>query len=67
MAEQIKSYPDGLEFYKGKDKLWYWRLESDNGNIIGSSSQGYHNLGECEYNAKSLGKSLTESNLLKSE
>ncbi|MBO2546086.1 DUF1508 domain-containing protein [Salegentibacter sp. BDJ18] len=66
MAEQIKSYPDGLEFYKGKDNLWYWRVTADNGNIIGSGSQGYHNHSECEYNAKSLGKSLTESKLLKS-
>lgn len=30
-----------LTIYKAKNKLWYWRLKSANGNILADSGEGY--------------------------
>lgn len=59
----IKSYE--VIFYKRGlfKKNWYWRIKADNGRIIGASSEGYRNLSDCKYNALSVGKSITLSNI----
>lgn len=60
--EEITAHPEGLEFYKsGLLRKWRWRITAGNGKIIGASSQGYYNLPECEYNAKSVAFSIGES------
>lgn len=35
-----------FEWYKGKDKLWYYRLKAGNGEILDRSSDGYKNKGD---------------------
>ena len=53
--------PYEIEFYRsGVLRKWRWRARClENGLITGMSSQSYWNRGECEYNAKRLGESLT--------
>ncbi|GFM33752.1 YegP family protein [Desulfovibrio subterraneus] len=43
------------EFYKDSNDKWRWRKTATNGNIVGSSSQGYVNKSDCIDNARSLG------------
>lgn len=30
-----------FEIYPGRDRKWWWRLKSANGQIVGGSCQGY--------------------------
>lgn len=30
----------GFEYYQGKDKQWYWRLKSRNGQVV-AQGEGY--------------------------
>jgi uncharacterized protein YegP (UPF0339 family) len=46
---------DKWEFYKDTKGEWRWRRISSNGNIVGSSSQGYVNKEDCIANAKRNG------------
>ncbi len=46
---------DKWEFYKDTENQWRWRCTAPNGNIIGSSSQGYVNKADCEGNARRNG------------
>lgn len=39
---------------------WRWRITASNGRIIGASTEGYINKGDCIYNAQSVGISLIE-------
>jgi|AntDeeMinimDraft_6_1070357.scaffolds.fasta_scaffold06415_2 uncharacterized protein YegP (UPF0339 family) len=56
---EVTSYPENLTFYRGGlFRKWRWRVTSNNGNIIGGSTQGYWNRGDCEYNAMSVSKSI---------
>ncbi len=45
---------DTITIYKSdKDSKWYWNRKcKDNGDIVGASSQGYHNKSDCEDNAE---------------
>jgi len=53
---------DKWEIYKDADEQWRWRRTAPNGNIIGSSSQGYSNKADCEGNAHRNGwKSKSKS------
>jgi len=47
-----------FSMYKDKAGKWRWRLESDNGRITGSSSQGYIDKADCETNAKHVARSI---------
>lgn len=35
--------------YKDKAEQWRWSFNAENGEIIGVSSEAYHNLVDCEY------------------
>ena len=48
-----------VDIYKDSKKEWRWKVESDNGNIIGSSTEGYKNKKDMISNIKSLGASLS--------
>jgi uncharacterized protein YegP (UPF0339 family) len=68
MEKEIKGYD--VIFYRTiwsglhLKKEWRWKIITDNGHNIGSSSEGYINKADCIYNAKSVGKSLTENNYI---
>ena len=57
----VSYYPDNVEFYLDKNQEWQWRVWSDNGNIIGGSTEGYKNRVDAEYNYCSLGLTIVES------
>lgn len=42
---------DKIEYYKDKAREWRWRRIAPNGEIVGSSSEGYKNKTECLNNA----------------
>lgn len=46
---------DLWEIYKDNANEWRWRRTAPNGNIVGSSSQGYVNKADCIANAKRNG------------
>ena len=46
---------DKWEFYKDAAGMWRWRRTAPNGEIVGSSSEGYHNRSDCEANARRNG------------
>ena len=46
---------DKWEFYKDTQSQWRWRRTASNGNIVGQSSEGYHNRADCESNARRNG------------
>ena len=43
---------DKWEFYKDKAGEWRWRRTAPNGEIVGASSEGYHNRSDCVDNAE---------------
>lgn len=49
-----------VDLYKDASKEWCWRVEADNGNVIGASSEGYKNKGDMVKNIKSLNESFTQ-------
>jgi len=46
---------DKWEFYKDKKEEFRWRRKSSNGNIVGSSSEGYASRHACGTNAERHG------------
>ncbi len=42
---------DKWEFYKDAAGEWRWRCTASNGEIVGASTEGYHNKSDCEDNA----------------
>lgn len=42
---------DKWEFYEDKKGEWRWRRKATNGNIVGSSCEGYKDKKDCEANA----------------
>lgn len=46
---------DKWEFYEDNGGKWRWRRTATNGNIVGASTEGYANKGDCEGNAKRNG------------
>lgn len=46
---------DRWEFYKDAAGEWRWRRIATNGEIVGSSSQGYVNKSDCIANAERNG------------
>jgi uncharacterized protein YegP (UPF0339 family) len=46
---------DKWEFYKDTAGEWRWRRTAPNGEIVGSSSEGYKNRSDCEDNARRNG------------
>lgn len=46
---------DKWEFYKDSANEWRWRRTAPNGRIVGASSQGYANKGDCIDNARRNG------------
>ena len=51
---------DKFEVYQDKGGDWRWRRTASNGNIVGSSCQGYANRSDCEANMN-RGPVLTDS------
>lgn len=43
---------DTITVYKDKAGEWRWTREASNGNIVGSSSEGYKNKQDCKDNAE---------------
>ena len=43
---------DTVEYYKDAKGEWRWRRKAPNGNIVGSSSEGYTSKQECVDNFK---------------
>ena len=56
-TESCKSPSNGdlWEIYEDKSDEWRWRRTSSNGNIVGSSSEGYKNKSDCKDNARRHG------------
>lgn len=46
---------DKWTFYRDTKGEWCWRRIAPNGNIVGSSSEGYKNRSDCEANARREG------------
>ncbi|MBO1318338.1 YegP family protein [Acanthopleuribacter pedis] len=46
---------DRWEFYKDNAGKWRWRRIAQNGQIVGSSTEGYSNRVDCESNARRNG------------
>ena len=46
---------DTWEFYKDHENKWRWRRTAPNGNIVGATTEGYSNKGDCEGNARRNG------------
>ena len=46
---------DTWDFYQDPQKLWRWTRTASNGRIVGASTQGYVNRGDCEDNARRNG------------
>lgn len=43
--------PDRVRVYKDHQGLWRWtRRDGGNSKIVGTSSEGYHNKGDCYQN-----------------
>jgi uncharacterized protein YegP (UPF0339 family) len=42
---------DRWEFYKDAKSEWRWRRVAGNNRIVGASSEGYKNRGDCVANA----------------
>ena len=55
MQENGLIRPDKWEFYKDKADEWRWRRTASNGEIVGASTEGYHNLEDCLENAERSG------------
>ena len=49
------SEKDKIEIYEDKRGEWRWRRKASNGQIVGSSSEGYKAQGDCEANAARQG------------
>lgn len=43
--------PDKWEVYKDDVQEWRWRRTAPNGEVVGASTEGYHNRLECLENA----------------
>ena len=50
-----KDLNDKWEFYKDVGHKWRWRRTTPNGNIVGTSTEGYVNKVDCEANASHNG------------
>jgi uncharacterized protein YegP (UPF0339 family) len=46
---------DKWEFYQDAQKMWRWRRIAPNGEIVGASTEGFHNRADCEANARRNG------------
>lgn len=46
---------DKWEFYQDANGDWRWRRIAPNGQIVGSSSEGYKNKSDCIANARRHG------------
>ena len=46
---------DKWEFYEDASGDWRWRRTAPNGRIVGASTEGYRNKGDCEDNARRNG------------
>ena len=45
---------DKWEFYKNAAGEWRWIRTAPNNEIVGASTEGYHNKSDCEANARRL-------------
>ncbi len=52
---------DKWEIYKDNAEEWRWRRTAPNGNIVGSSTEGYKNKMDCIANAERNGMDCTPS------
>jgi uncharacterized protein YegP (UPF0339 family) len=57
MIMDIVGEDDKWEFYQddNKRRKWRWRRTAPNGRIVGASTQGYADLGDCIENAQRNG------------
>lgn len=46
---------DKWEFYQDPKGDWRWRQTAANGKIVGASTEGYKNRGDCVANARLKG------------
>jgi len=46
---------DKWEFYRDAGGDWRWRRTAPNGEIVAAATEGYHNLSDCEANARRNG------------
>lgn len=46
---------DDWKIYKDADGKWRWTCTAANGKIVGASTEGYANRGNCVDNAKRFG------------
>ena len=49
------------EIYQDKAKEYRWRIESDNGEIVAASTEGYKNKSEAEKNLDSISMAVATS------
>lgn len=61
MLTCIGSNGDTWEIYEDTRGEWRWRRKARNGQIVGSSSEGYMNKSDCIANAERNGMDCTPS------
>ncbi len=50
---------DCFGVYEDEGGEWRWRVRAFNGEIVGASSEGYHDEAEAKHNAKRMQQYLT--------
>ena len=53
--------PENVSFYKDVKGVWRWKITAANGRLIGSSSEGYKNRKDCEWNLGLVGNSIVQN------
>jgi uncharacterized protein YegP (UPF0339 family) len=56
-----------ITIYKDSRGEWRWRLTHWNGNILATSSEGYHNLADCEDIVNSLWHYIAEADVINND
>jgi len=46
---------DKWDIYPDAARKWRWRRKAPNGEIVGASTEGYHNRADCVENARRHG------------
>ena len=47
-----------LEFYQDSQQEWRWRVQAENGQIVGAATEGYVELRDAKANVIRLTRSL---------
>jgi uncharacterized protein YegP (UPF0339 family) len=56
-----------IEYYRGKNRKWFWRMQADNGKVICDGAQGYVSKGNATKAILRFLNAMTESDGIKWE